>query len=99
MSDETRPVLRDNGHLEGRTAKQIEADLAETRERLAATVDTLVERVQPREIASRSAAQARLVVMTPDGRLRVGRLVVVAVSAAAVFGALRLLRRRVRREP
>jgi Protein of unknown function (DUF3618) len=105
VSDGTRPALPDRrGHPErkdhpngNRTARQIEAELDRTRARLAETVDTLVERVQPGSIASRGADRAKQVVVTPDGRVRVGRLVKVAVSAAAVFGALAILRGWLRR--
>ncbi len=99
MSETKRPAVPEHkAHANGgRSAAQIEADLTVTRERLAATVDTLVERVQPKEVAARSAARAKLVVMTPEGRLRTGRLVTVALAAAAVIGTLKLLRVVVRR--
>ncbi len=94
MSGGTRPVLPDRReHPDGnRSARQIAADLDQTRARLAETVDTLVDRVQPGSIAARSAGQAKRIVVTPEGRLRVGRLMTVAVSAAFVFAAARLLR-------
>jgi hypothetical protein len=79
---------------ENRTAAEIDAELAATRERLAGTIDTLAERMQPKQLVSRGAAKAKLVVMTPEGRFRTGRVVTVVVAAAAVFGALKLLRGR-----
>lgn len=99
MSDRTRPAVpaqkvAQNG---SRTAEQIEADLTATRERLAETVDELVVRVQPKEIASRGAQRAKLVVMTADGRPRTARLVTAVVVTAAVVGTLHLLRTWVRR--
>jgi hypothetical protein len=105
VSDGRRPALPErrgrserSAHPDGsRSARQIEADLDQTRARLAATVDTLAERVQPRSIATRGADRAKQVVVTPDGRVRIGRMVKVAVSAAAVLGALALLRGWLRR--
>ena len=82
-----------NGSVNGASAQALPTDPAaleriidERRRRLAATVDELALRAQPREIARRGAcdAQARLraAVYTDDGRLRVER--VGAVAAAVV---------------
>jgi hypothetical protein len=64
----------------------LEQLISARRERLATTVDELVQRAQPREIARRGAQDAatrfRAAVRTPDGRLRIER--VGAVAAAAV---------------
>jgi hypothetical protein len=64
----------------------LELLISERRDRLAATVDELVRRTQPREIARRGAQSAvvrlRSVALTPDGQLRVER--VGAVVAATV---------------
>lgn len=79
---------------DNRTPQEIEADLAETRERLAATVDALVQRVQPRELASRGAQRAKLTVMTRDGQLRTTRVVVAVAVAVAVVGVIVLRKRR-----
>jgi hypothetical protein len=69
------------------------------RERLAATVDELVQRAQPREIARRGAQDAasrlRAAAYTPDGRLRVER-VGAAAAAVATLIALIVWRRRKR---
>jgi hypothetical protein len=77
-----------------RSAAEIERELKATRERLATTIDTLTERMQPKQMMSRGTAKAKLVVMTPDGRFRTGRVITVVATAAAVFGALKLLRSR-----
>jgi hypothetical protein len=77
-----------------RSAAEIERELTATRERLATTIDTLTERMQPKQMMSRGTAKAKLVVMTPDGRFRTGRVITVVATAAAVFGALKLLRSR-----
>src|SRR5918992_2255034 len=80
VSDETAPVRSTapdpsvNGSR-GRTPAQIEAELAATRERLAATVDSLVDRVHPKSLATRGIAQAKDAVVAEDGSLRTERLV------------------------
>ncbi|GAA4987453.1 DUF3618 domain-containing protein [Actinopolymorpha pittospori] len=80
-----------------RSAAEIEADLAATRERLAETVDALTARVQPKVLAARGADRAKLTVMAPDGTLRTERLIRLGVAVAGVVGALTLLRYLVRR--
>ncbi|WP_020574020.1 DUF3618 domain-containing protein [Actinopolymorpha alba] len=104
MSDTTRPALPDRKKSGARkvaadgsrSADQIEAELAETRQRLAATVDALAERVQPKQLAARSVSKMKLAVLTPEGQLRTGRLVTVAAVVAGAVGALTLLRSLVR---
>ena len=69
------------------------------RQRLAATVDELVQRAQPRELARRGAADlnSRLhaAVYAPDGRLRVERVGAVAAAVVTLI-ALAVWRRRSR---
>lgn len=80
------------------TAAELEADIAATRARLATTVDELVTRTQPKEIARRQGENVRLALIdatrTQDGGLRVERLAAVAASVVAVVVAVVLLRRR-----
>lgn len=75
-----------------KTAKQIEAELAASRTRLASTIDELAFRAQPKEIAKRQAEGARLVLTdatrTAEGDLRQDR---VAMGLAAVGGVLLLV--------
>jgi Protein of unknown function (DUF3618) len=82
------------------TPAEIEAEIEATRLRLAGTVDELSTRMQPKEIARRSAEDAKAkawsATHTEDGRLRTERVAAVG-AAAALFGALatlRLIRRR-----
>ena len=79
------------------TAKQVEADLAASRERLAGTIDELAFRAQPKEIAKRQVESAKLKVndltRTPDGSPDNGKLGVIVGGAAAVLLLLGLLRR------
>jgi hypothetical protein len=69
-----------------RTAAEIERELEETTDRLAARLDALVDRVRPAAIAGRGRAAVRRAVMTPKGRPRaevvgalIGGLIGVAV--------------------
>jgi len=74
-----------------KTAKQIEAELAASRSRLAGTIDELAFRAQPKEIAKRQTESARLALTdatrTADGDLRQDR---VAMGLGGV-GAFMLL--------
>jgi hypothetical protein len=78
----------------------IERLIDERRRRLAGTVDELVVRAHPKEIARRGAAdakeRARAAVTTPDGQLRPER-VAAAAAAVVAFLALVVLSRRRRR--
>ena len=82
------------------TPTQIEAEIEATRARLAGTVDELAIRVQPKEIARRSAEDAkvklRAATHTEDGSLRTERVAAVGAAAAllAALAGLRALRRR-----
>jgi Protein of unknown function (DUF3618) len=77
----------------------LERLIGERRDRLAATVDELVHRAAPREIARRgqqdAVARLRVATYTPDGRLRVERVaaVAVAVTSLVVLAAWRRRRR------
>jgi Protein of unknown function (DUF3618) len=82
------------------TPAEIEAEIEATRLRLAGTVDELSTRMQPKEIARRSAQDAKAkawsATHTEDGKLRTERVAAAGV-AAALLGALatlRLIRRR-----
>ncbi len=80
------------------TAAELEADIAATRAHLATTVDELVARAQPKEIARRQGENARLAFIdatrTQDGSLRVERVVGVVGALVAIIVAIGLLRRR-----
>ena len=76
----------------------LEQAIQDRRDHLAATIDELTTRAQPKEIARRGAAEAqrrfRTITHGPDGQLRTERLAAVAGAIAIVGGALVLLRRR-----
>jgi anti-sigma-K factor RskA len=85
---------------------EIEALIARHRSDLASTIDELVVRAHPKEIARRSAAdlqgRARAFATTEDGGLRVERLAAVAAAIVAVIGLLvgaKVRDRRRRRRP
>ncbi|PSK92990.1 uncharacterized protein DUF3618 [Haloactinopolyspora alba] len=72
----------------GRSAAQIERDIAQRTERLSATVDELVDRVAPARLAKDGAAEVKSRVLTPAGRPRpeiIGALVGAAVAAGLVL--------------
>jgi hypothetical protein len=80
-----------------RTAEQIEADIAATRERLASTVDELVDRANPKNVALRQVEQAKSQVFDEQGRLRTQKIVAVAGAVVGVVGVLLVVRRLVGR--
>lgn len=80
-----------------RTAEQIEADIAATRERLASTVDELVDRANPKNVALRQVEQARSQVFDEQGQLRTQKIVAVAGAVVGVVGVLLVIRRLVGR--
>ena len=80
-----------------RTPEQIEADIAATRARLAATVDELVDRTSPKNVAKRQVEQAKAQVFDERGELRTQKLVAVGAAVVGVVGALLMIRKLVGR--
>ena len=80
-----------------RTAEQIEADIAATRERLASTVDELVDRASPKAVLERQVEQAKSQVFDEQGQLRTQKIVAVAGAVVGVVGVLLVIRRLVGR--
>ena len=80
-----------------RTAEQIEADIAATRARLASTVDELVDRANPKNLALRQVEQAKSQVFDEQGQLRTQKIVAVAGAVVDVVGVLLVIRRLVGR--
>ena len=80
-----------------RTAEQIEADIAATRARLASTVDELVDRASPKNLALRQVEQAKSQVFDEQGQLRTQKLLAVVGALAGVVGVLLVIRRLVGR--
>ncbi|MBR7834491.1 DUF3618 domain-containing protein [Actinospica durhamensis] len=80
-----------------RSPAQIEADIEQTRDRLAVTLDELTDRLTPRALLRQTNAKARAAFVAANGRVRVEQAALLAGTAAsAVFAvvALRLSRRR-----
>ena len=80
-----------------RSPAQIEADIEQTRDRLAVTLDELTDRLTPRALLRRANAKARGVFVGPAGRVRVDQAAILAgttASAVCAVVALRLSRRR-----
>jgi len=79
----------------------LERLIARRRQELAATIDELVVRAHPREIARRSTAGARSRVQafatTAEGGLRIERLTAVVGAVLALLALFTLARRRDRR--
>jgi hypothetical protein len=76
----------------------LERAIEERRAQLAATVDELVVRTSPREVARRTLAdlsqRLRQATRTPEGGWRLERIGAVAAAVLAVVGLAVLLRRR-----
>jgi len=82
---------------QARTTEQIEADIAATRARLATTVDELVDRAHPRNVAKRQVEQAKAQVFDERGQLRTQKLIAVGGAVVGVVGMLLVIRRLVGR--
>ena len=82
-----------------KNAKEIEAELQASRQRLASTIDELAFRAQPKEVAKRPVAGLKLkandMTRTSDGDVaedKVGKMVGGAGAFLLVLGLLRRLR-------
>jgi Protein of unknown function (DUF3618) len=93
-----------DGAAAGATAGKLPSDparleqlIARKRDDLASTIDELAYRVHPKEVARRSAADARgrlrAFTSTPEGGLRTERLAAIAAAVAAVVALIGLIRR------
>jgi hypothetical protein len=84
MSYEARP------HAAGkdRTPAEIEAEIEQTRLRLAGTVDAIADRVKPANVARRGVEAARAQVVDEHGQPRIPRIAALAAAAVAVGGVL-----------
>ncbi len=82
---------------EALTPEEIEAEIAATRARLASTVDELVDKAHPRNIAKRQVERARSQIFDENGNLRTQKIGSVAGAIAGVLVLLLLVRRLVNR--
>jgi hypothetical protein len=76
-----------------RSPAEIEADIEQTRFRLAGTLDELTERLSPRAAMRRGNASVRSAFRGPDGSVRKDRAAMAAGALAAVAGAAVALRK------
>ncbi|CCH78778.1 conserved hypothetical protein [Nostocoides japonicum T1-X7] len=76
----------------------LEADLAERRQRLARTIDELTEQIKPKAIVRRQTEQAKArfaaATTTPEGDLRTERIAAVVLASVGILTVVFLLRRR-----
>ena len=77
-----------------RSAAEIEAEIEQTRLRLAGTVDAIADRVKPANVARRGAESAKAQVVDARGQVRTDRVAAIAAVGAAVVGLLVWRRRR-----
>lgn len=80
-----------------RSPSQIEKDLADTRNRLAGTVDSLVDQLHPKRIAQRRLETMRARFSKPDGSIDIAKIAPVAIGVVAALGGVVGLRVLVRR--
>ena len=76
-----------------RTAAEIEAEIEQTRQRLAGTVDAIAERVKPANVARRGVDTAKAQVVDEHGQVRPDRVAMLA-AAVALIGLLVWRRKR-----
>jgi hypothetical protein len=74
------------GQPDTRTPAEIEAEIAQTRVRLAGTLDELSERLSPRAAVRRANSSVREAFTTGDGSMRKDRTAMAAGALAAVVG-------------
>ncbi len=88
---------KSTGASEPQTPAEIEAEIEATRARLASTVDELVDKAHPRNVAKRQVEQAKSQVYDAQGNLRTEKIATVAGAVAGVIVVLLIVRRLVNR--
>ncbi len=76
-----------------RTPDEISAEIAETRNRLAGTIDQLVYRVKPKTIAQRQLETTKASFANADGSLRTDKILKVVGVAVGVIVAIVAIRK------
>ncbi len=76
-----------------RTSDEIAAEIAETRNRLAGTIDQLVYRVQPKTIAERQLNSTLASFRNSDGSLNKGKVLKVVGLAVGVVATIVAIRK------
>jgi hypothetical protein len=79
------------------SVEALEAEIAERRTHLSATIDELVTRVSPKELVRREVEDVQLRIAqftrTPDGQVRTELVATALTAVAVVFIGVGLLRR------
>ena len=78
---------------QARTADEIATEIAETRNRLAGTIDQLVYRVQPKTIIERQVRSTKASFRNPDGSLRTDKVLKIAGVAVGVLVTIVVIRK------
>jgi hypothetical protein len=73
--------------------ESLEREIEETRERLAATIDQLVDRTSPKNVVRREIAAAKAVFVDADGNPRTENILKVVGGVAGFVGLLVVIRR------
>jgi Protein of unknown function (DUF3618) len=76
-----------------RTPEEITAEIAETRNRLAATIDQLVYRAQPKTIAKRQMGNIKARFVDEQGRPKTDAIVKTAGVAVGVVATILVIRK------
>ncbi len=76
-----------------RSNASLERDMEATRERLAATIDELVERANPKNAAQRRVAEVKAVFVDANGDPRTDNVLKVVGGVFGFVGLLALIRR------
>jgi hypothetical protein len=73
--------------------ESLEREIEETRERLAATIDQLVDRTSPKNVVHREIAAAKAVFVDAEGNPRTENILKVVGGVAGFVGLLVVIRR------
>lgn len=79
-----------------RSLSQTEADIEATRERLAQTIDELLERTSPKNVVRRQVADVKGFFVDPQGAPRTENILKVVAGVAGVVGVVVVIRRATR---
>jgi hypothetical protein len=87
------PDSPQQGGAAGRSLSTAEAEIEETRERLAQTIDELLERTSPRNVVRREVAAFKAFFVDPQGGPRTDNILKVAAGVAGVVGVVVVIRK------
>jgi len=85
--------LRTDGRTDVAEYESLESDIEATRERLAATIDQLVNRTSPKSVVRRELRSLRGVFVDPDGAPRTDNILKVAGGVAGFVAVVVLIRK------